>query len=65
MKRGEGWVMPWNGRKFHYQAADGRTLCGMYGMFPDELLQADTGKPSKDDCRACRRKLDARQKASS
>lgn len=70
----EGWT-DFNGqsRKFHYIPADdpgGRALCGKWGLSPfvanaRELarLQPDTGAPSPDDCKACRRKLDARRAA--
>lgn len=65
----EGWTdFGGQARKFHYVPADNqRALCGKWGLSPfvadarqKANLQADTGKPSPDDCKACRRKLDAR-----
>lgn len=64
----EGWT-DFNGqsRKFHFVPADNdQALCGKWMLNPfvpnaRELgLQPDTGKPSPDDCKTCRRKLDAR-----
>lgn len=54
-------------RKFHYVPAnDARALCGKWGLSPYATnarerahLQPDTGNPSPDDCKACRRKLEA------
>lgn len=65
----EGWTdFGGQSRKFHYIPAteEGRALCGKWGLSPfvakareQAHLQPDNG-PSKDDCVACRRKLDAR-----
>jgi hypothetical protein len=54
-------------RKFHYiPADDSNALCRKWCLSPlvsnareRAHLQPDTGKPSPDDCKACRRKLDA------
>lgn len=65
----EGWTdFHGQSRKFHYiPADDDRALCGKWGLSPfvarareQSHLQADEGKPSPDDCKVCRRKLDAR-----
>lgn len=68
MERGlsEGWWFPDNSRKAHYlRERDGRTisLCGRWGsLLPVERLPLEPEeKPSKDDCVACRRKLDGEQ----
>jgi hypothetical protein len=64
----EGWTdFSGQARKFHYiPADDDRALCGKWGLSPfvanareGARLQPDNG-PTKDDCAACRRKLDAR-----
>lgn len=65
----EGWTdFGGQARKFHYVPSDDdRALCGKWGLSPfvaaareKAHLQPDAGKPSPDDCVACRRKLDAR-----
>lgn len=65
----EGWTdFGGQSRKFHYMPADDdRAFCGKWGFSPfvanareHARLQPDEGKPSPDDCKACRRKLDAR-----
>lgn len=64
----EGWTdFGGQSRKFHYIPADDeRALCGKWGLSPfvanareEAGLQPDNGT-SSDDCKACRRKLDAR-----
>jgi hypothetical protein len=57
----EGWIRPEGARRWHFQAADGRTLCGNYGMFPESALRPDTDYSTSEDCAVCRRKLDARK----
>lgn len=68
----EGWTTFGDmARKFHYVPADDdRALCGKWGLSPYRAnareqanLQPDTGVESMDDCKACRRKLDARKAA--
>ena len=66
----EGWTnFGGQSRKFHYIPAENdRALCGKWALSPfagkdaRQLanLQPDDG-PSKDDCVACRRKLDRRR----
>jgi hypothetical protein len=62
----EGWT-DFNGqsRKFHYIPADDDiALCGKWTLFratrEEARLRPDTFA-SPDDCKACRRKLDARK----
>jgi hypothetical protein len=68
-----GWFWPTQARKAHFDRGDGKALCGKWarvnplggGAAP---FQGDVDSPpSKDDCVACRRKLDAetRQKRGS
>lgn len=57
----EGWLQTPSQRKFHYYR-DRRSLCGRYGIFGTEPLEADNGQVSKDDCAACRTKLDKEKK---
>lgn len=52
----EGWAFPANSRKAHYMR-DTMALCRKYGFYRGPL-QPDNGKPSKDDCAACRKALD-------
>lgn len=52
----EGWNAVYNSKKFHY-FKEGRSLCKKYGLLGYEGLQADNGKPSIDDCKACSNKL--------
>lgn len=62
--QGKGWSFGVAGaRKFHYFGDDGRSLCGRYGSFgvPSEAFEPETGLASKDDCAACRRKVDTAQ----
>jgi hypothetical protein len=59
----EGWVLPYGARRWHFQAADRRTLCGRYGQFPDSDLRPDTTYPTSEDCAICRRRLDARKES--
>jgi hypothetical protein len=63
----EGWTdFGGQARKFHYiPTGDDRALCGKWGLNPfigqareKARLQPDNGR-SVDDCKACRRKLDA------
>jgi hypothetical protein len=54
----EGWgVIRPGDRKAHYYV-DMTSLCGRVGFYRGPL-DPDTG-PSRDDCAACRKKLDAR-----
>ena len=64
----EGWTdFHGQSRKFHFiPADDDRALCGKWGLSPfvsqareQANLQPDTGASSPDDCKACRRKLEA------
>jgi hypothetical protein len=64
----EGWTdLGGSARKFHYIPADDSTaLCRKWSLSPfvenareRAHLQPDTGQASPDDCKACRRKLDA------
>lgn len=68
----EGWTdFGGQARKFHFipgDDPDGRALCGKWGLSPfvkdaraHAHLQPDDGNPGSDDCKACRRKLDARK----
>lgn len=59
--RAEGWVRPEGARRWHFQAASGRTLCGRYGGFPEGSLRGDTTYPTSEDCAGCRRRLDDRK----
>lgn len=59
-----GWFWPTGARKCHFDGGDGIALCGKWGRIgfggraaPIEAF-ADS-PPSKDDCAACRRKLEA------
>lgn len=60
-------------RKFHYVPADdGQALCNKWALSPfvanareKAWLQPDTGVESPDDCKACRRKLNALNAAAS
>ena len=53
----EGWAFPTtSARKCHF-IKRGRSLCGRYGYWGEELW-ADTGQASPDDCKACRVKLE-------
>lgn len=54
----EGWTYLINSPKFHY-FRDSVSLCRkwMYSG-PDNHLQPEDGKPSKNDCKVCRRKMD-------
>jgi len=54
----QGWGWPLNSRKAHY-FVDGIALCGSW-MFLGSKLD-DSSACSKDDCAACRRKLDKRK----
>jgi hypothetical protein len=53
-----GWFKFSNSRKFHWIVA-GRSLCGKWLYLGNGRLDFIMGKPGPDDCRACRRKLDA------
>ncbi|MFL5910747.1 MAG: hypothetical protein ACJ768_09305 [Gaiellaceae bacterium] len=49
-------------RKAHYFPSPTRgtqALCGKWMISIEHPLEPDNGKPSSDDCAACRRKLDA------
>lgn len=54
----EGWGKPPGSRKWHY-FRNATALCGRYGFRLTDDNEPDTGKPSPDDCTACRKKLEA------
>lgn len=61
----EGWFWPTSARKAHYDRGDGRALCGKWGRINPfggtAPFQGDASSPpSRDDCVACRRKLEVR-----
>lgn len=43
-------------QKQHY-FVDGRSICGRYMTFGDGGCTLDDGKPQRDECASCRRKL--------
>lgn len=52
-----GWGFPGQSRKCHFFPAERmESLCGKWGFFGGRRFP-DNGKPSSDDCVACRRKL--------
>lgn len=53
----EGWFWPENSRKAHYMR-ECRSLCGKWGCFSYNLLEAGTYADS-DSCKECSRKLQA------
>lgn len=57
----EGWTWLSNATKWHYFIReDGKSLCGKWGLFGSpELEQGDDD--SEDNCKACQKKLEARQ----
>ena len=57
MLNGRGWWRPPAGSKFHFVGDDERALCGQWAYLQGQLLPEDG--PSPDDCKACRRKVDA------
>jgi hypothetical protein len=63
-----GWFFPNNARKCHFDNGDGRALCGKwlrinpFGGAPAPIQASAEDPPSKDDCVACRRRLEAMQK---
>lgn len=64
----EGWTdFGGAARKFHYVPADKDTaLCGKWGISflatrAQVRLQPDTGTATPEDCKMCRRRLDARR----
>lgn len=61
-----GWFFTTTSRKCHFDGGDGRALCGKWarinpfgGTAPIEA-GADAA-PSSDDCKECRRRLEAEQ----
>ena len=60
----QGWFWPTAARKAHFDRGDGRALCGKWGRVGfggAAPIDGDADSPpSKDDCVACRRKLEAR-----
>lgn len=56
-----GWAFPPSSRKAHFFPANRtESLCGRWGFqMSAAAREPDNGKPSKDDCAACRRKLEA------
>jgi hypothetical protein len=60
----EGWHKPENSRKWHFYAADRRSLCGkwflLFGIISEENQTTDGA--GKADCALCTRKLARRQK---
>ena len=57
----EGWAFPGTARKCHYFVGS-ESLCRKWGFYFGRL-EADTGKPSRDDCTACQRELGKRAAA--
>ena len=55
-----GWAFG-NARKAHYYDGERRSLCGKYAapFMPRDAFEPED-KPSKDDCVACRRRLEKR-----
>ena len=53
-----GWGWPISANKAHYFIAR-RSLCGRWA-FTGELIRQGEAKPSRDDCKSCRRALDQR-----
>jgi hypothetical protein len=50
-------------RKFHYFVSDEpgtQALCNKWAIGRKHPLQPDGGKPSPDDCVACRRRFESR-----
>ena len=58
MLNGRGWWRPPTARNFHYIGADNLALCGKWMEMSRNNLEPEDG-PSPDDCKACRRKVDA------
>lgn len=56
----EGWGFPANAKKAHYFVG-GTALCGKWMYFGE--YEAEGNVPSKDDCKACRRKLEKQKEA--
>lgn len=54
----EGWANPALSKKFHYFRDHHISLCGKW-FFGGTLQGTPDDKPSRDDCKACRRKLEA------
>lgn len=56
----KGWAFPGTSRKAHYFGTDERSLCGRWSCMwmPPAAFEPETGKPSRDDCAGCRRKVD-------
>ena len=56
----QGWAFPSTSRKAHYFRGNGVALCDKWASLwmPPQAFEPDTGKPSRDDCVACRRKLE-------
>jgi hypothetical protein len=56
MSTNQDWVTLLNSRKYHY-CIGSRALCGKY-LYVGNEYDPDNGKPSKDDCAECRKRLD-------
>lgn len=55
-----GWGFPSQARKAHYFDADGRSLCGRYGLMPKAACESENAhRRSPDDCAECRRRFDS------
>ena len=52
----EGWARPLNSRKYHY-FKEGRSLCGNWLFLSKDLSPDDPANDSKDDCKACMKKI--------
>lgn len=52
----EGWARPMLSKKFHY-FRDAESLCRKWMLKPPDGYEPDNGKPTADDCAACRKEL--------
>ena len=58
MLNGRGWWRPPQAARWHYIGADNRALCGKWMEMSRNKLAPETSE-APDDCKACRRKVDA------
>lgn len=60
-----GWFFPGSARKAHFDGGDGRALCSQwlrsnpFGGGEAPIEAGADAPPSRDECVACRRKLEA------
>ena len=58
-KQGWGNPEPFKTRsKFHFYAADGRSLCGRWGRLFEQPEVEDTNDNHLDNCAACKKKIE-------